>query len=110
MRDRLMLRLITFSKDDYEERNGSIRNDLILGGCATSHYTGGRDFSSANVPSIVKGKTTASDLKSLFGDPFAESRVNETDEKWVYTYANGSARVQSYFVTMKVLPLASRRP
>ncbi|ARB31801.1 hypothetical protein HX787_00605 [Pseudomonas tolaasii] len=75
---------------------------ILLSGCATSHYTSGKDFPSANVSSIVKGKTTANELKALFGEPFAKSPVNETDEKWVYTYVNGSAHAQSYIVTMKV--------
>lgn len=82
---------------------------LMLNGCATSHYTSGRDFPSANVPSIVKGKTTANDLKTLFGEPFAKSPVNETDEKWVYTYANGSAHAQSYVVTMKVTTTGTQK-
>ena len=75
---------------------------LALYGCATSHYTSGRDFPSENVASIVKGKTTTAELRTLFGDPFAKSAVNDTDEKWVYTYAYGSAHAQSYIVTMKV--------
>lgn len=75
---------------------------LALGGCATSHFTAGRDFSSANIASITKGKTTTAELKSLFGEPYAKSPVSETDEKWVYTYTNGSAHAQSYVVTMKV--------
>lgn len=47
---------------------------IALGGCATSHFTAGRDFSSANVASITKGKTTTAELKSLFGEPYAEPR------------------------------------
>lgn len=82
---------------------------LMLNGCATSHYTTGRDFPSENVPSIVKGKTTANDLKMLFGEPFAKSPVNDTDEKWVYTYANGSAHAQSYVVTMKVTTTGTQK-
>ncbi len=75
---------------------------VALGGCATSHYTAGRDFPSASVASITKGKTTTIELKSLFGEPYAKSAVSATDEKWIYTYTNGSARAQSYVVTMKV--------
>ncbi|MBD8123617.1 hypothetical protein IFT62_20630 [Pseudomonas lutea] len=75
---------------------------IALSGCATSHYTAGRDFSSANVSSITKGKTTTTELKSIFGEPYAKSAVSETDEKWIYTYTNGSAHAQSYVVTMKV--------
>lgn len=82
---------------------------LALGGCATSHFTAGRDFSSANVASITKGKTTTAELKSLFGEPYAKSPVRETDEKWVYTYTNGSAHAQSYVVTMKVATTGTQK-
>jgi hypothetical protein len=75
---------------------------FVLGGCATSHYTVGRDFSSENVARLEKGKTTTKDLKFFFGEPFAKSALSETDEKWIYTYTNGSAHAQSYVVTMKV--------
>jgi len=74
----------------------------LLSGCATSHYSTGRDFPSANVSQISKGKTTTSELQSLFGEPFAKSPVNETDEKWVYTYTDASTHAQSYIVTMQV--------
>lgn len=82
---------------------------LLLGGCATSHYTVGRDFPSANVASITKGKTTTSELKSIFGEPYAKSAVSETDEKWIYTYTNGSAHAQSYVVTMKVTTTGTKK-
>lgn len=82
---------------------------IALGGCATSHYTAGRDFPSASVTSITKGKTTTSELKSLFGEPYAKSAVSETDEKWIYTYTNGSAHAQSYVVTMKVTTTGTQK-
>jgi hypothetical protein len=82
---------------------------LVLGGCATSHFTAGRDFSSASVASITKGKTTTAELKSLFGEPYAKSAVSETDEKWIYTYTNGSAHAQSYVVTMKVTTTGTQK-
>jgi outer membrane protein assembly factor BamE (lipoprotein component of BamABCDE complex) len=82
---------------------------LALNGCATSHYTSGKDFPSEKVTSIVKGKTTTTELKALFGDPFTKSPVNDTDEKWVYTYANGSAHAQSYIVTMKVTTTGTQK-
>lgn len=82
---------------------------VALGGCATSHYTAGRDFPSASVASITKGKTTTAELKSLFGEPYAKSAVSETDEKWIYTYTNGSAHAQSYVVTMKVTTTGSQK-
>jgi len=82
---------------------------VVLSGCATSHFTAGRDFPSESVPTIVKGKTTVSELKATFGEPFAKSPVNETDEKWVYTYTNGSAHAQSYVVTMKVTTTGTQK-
>lgn len=82
---------------------------FVLGGCATSHYTAGRDFSSANVASITKSKTTTAELKSLFGEPYAKSAVSETDEKWIYTYTNGSAHAQNYVVTMKVTTTGTQK-
>lgn len=82
---------------------------FVLGGCATSHYTVGRDFSSANVASITKGKTTTAELKSLFGEPYTKSAVSETDEKWIYTYTNGSAHAQSYVVTMRVTTTGTQK-
>lgn len=82
---------------------------VALGGCATSHFTAGRDFPSASVASITKGKTTTTELKSLFGEPYAKSAVTETDEKWIYTYTNGSAHAQSYVVTMKVTTTGTQK-
>lgn len=80
-----------------------------LGACATSHYTAGRDFSSAGVASITKGKTTTTELKALFGEPYTKSAVSETDEKWIYTYTSGSAHAQSYVVTMKVTTTGTQK-
>lgn len=75
---------------------------FLLSGCATSTFTVGNDFSSANVSKIVKGKTTSKEMISLFGEPFTKSVISAKDEKWVYMYSNGTAKAQSYIVTMKV--------
>ncbi|HDS0940095.1 TPA: hypothetical protein QDZ12_003371 [Pseudomonas putida] len=82
---------------------------LLGSACATSHYTAGRDFPSASVASITKGKTTTAELKALFGEPYTKSAVSETDEKWVYTYSSGSAHAQSYVVTMKVTTTGTQK-
>lgn len=82
---------------------------LALSGCATSHFTAGRDFPSTSVTNITKGKTTTTELKLLFGEPYAKSAVSETDEKWVYTYTNGSAHAQNYVVTMKVTTTGTQK-
>jgi hypothetical protein len=75
---------------------------FLLVGCATSSFKVGNDFSSANVSKIVKGKTTSNEMISLFGEPFTKSVISATDEKWIYMYSNGTAKAQSYIVTMKV--------
>ncbi|MDU9389294.1 hypothetical protein [Pseudomonas sp. zfem002] len=82
---------------------------LLLGACATSHFTAGRDFPSASVASITKGKTTTKELKALFGEPYTKSAVSETDEKWLYTYTNSSAHAQSYVVTMKATTTGTQK-
>ncbi|WP_077286898.1 hypothetical protein [Cognaticolwellia aestuarii] len=75
---------------------------FLLAGCATSSFKVGNDFSSENVSKIVKGKTTSNDMVLLFGEPFTKSVISAKDEKWVYMYSNGTAKAQSYIVTMKV--------
>jgi hypothetical protein len=75
---------------------------FLLVGCVTSSFKVGNDFSSANVSKIVKGKTSSNEMISLFGEPFTKSVISATDEKWIYIYSNGTAKAQSYIVTMKV--------
>ena len=75
---------------------------VILGGCATSNYSVGNPFPSENVQKIVKGKTTSSELISLFGQPFTKSVISESEVKWTYTYASGTAKAQSFVLTTKV--------
>lgn len=74
----------------------------IAAGCATSNYTYGRDFPSENAKQIVKGKTTTAQLVQIVGEPFTKNVISATEEKWIYTYANGSSTAQSYVITMKV--------
>lgn len=75
---------------------------MIITGCATSSYSVGRDFSSENVKSIVKGKTKSTELIQLFGQPFSKTVISANEEKWIYTYSSGTASAQSYLVTTKV--------
>ena len=82
---------------------------FLLVGCATSSFQVGNDFSSANVSKIVKGKTTSNEMISLFGEPFTKSVISATDEKWIYMYSNGTAKAQSYIVTMKVETTGSQK-
>lgn len=65
---------------------------LLLGACATSNYSVGRDFPSDKVSQITKGKTTADEILSWFGQPFSKSTISATEEKWVYSYIEGQAK------------------
>jgi len=75
---------------------------LSLSGCATSTYSVGKNFSSENVSQIVKGKTTSEEMINLFGEPYTKSVISATDEKWIYMHSEGTAKAQSYIVTMDV--------
>tara|TARA_Y100001956_G_scaffold55277_1_gene54217 strand:+ start:653 stop:1021 length:369 start_codon:yes stop_codon:yes gene_type:complete len=73
-----------------------------LSGCATSNYSVGTDFSVEKASEIVKGETTTSQLVSLLGEPYSKHVLSKTQEKWMYFYSAGSAKAQSYIVTMDV--------
>ena len=75
---------------------------LSLSGCATSTYSVGENFSSANVSKIIKGETTSEEMVTLFGKPYSKTIVSATDEKWIYMHSEGTAKAQSYIVTMDV--------
>ena len=75
---------------------------LSMSGCATSTYSVGRDFPTEQVNNIVKGKTTSAELKQMFGEPFSKTVISGTEEKWLYTYSNGTAHAQSFVFSMKV--------
>lgn len=73
-----------------------------VAGCATSTFTYGRDFNSANVGQIVKGKTTAAELAQLLGEPFQKTTINPTEEDWLYTYNSSEAHAMSLIVVSNV--------
>jgi outer membrane protein assembly factor BamE (lipoprotein component of BamABCDE complex) len=75
---------------------------VSLSGCATSSYSVGKDFSSENVQEIVKGKTTSEELVKIFGEPYSKTVISATDEKWIYMYSEGTAKAQSYIISMDV--------
>lgn len=81
---------------------GVIFGAIFISACATSNYTVGKDFPSENVLKIERGMTTSKDIVALFGEPFSKSVVSENEEKWLYTYSSGTAKAQSYIVSMKV--------
>ncbi len=72
---------------------------LITGCVYTSNYEVGKAFDEEKVSQIVKGKTTETELISMFGQPFTKAVVSDTDSKWVYSYSKGSASAQAF--TMK---------
>lgn len=71
-------------------------------GCATSTYSVGMDFPIEKASEIQKGKTTTAQLLELFGEPYSKSVISENEEKWLYFYSAGTAKAQSYIVTMDV--------
>lgn len=81
---------------------GVLIGALFITACATSNYTVGNDFPTENIDKIEREETTSSDLVSLFGEPYSKSVISEDTEKWLYTYSSGTAKAQSYIVTMQV--------
>ena len=73
-----------------------------LTGCATSTYTMGNDFASANVASIVKGTTTEADLLRMFGQPYTKSVLSDTQSLWVYMHLAGTAHAQAMLLSTSV--------
>lgn len=71
-------------------------------GCATSNYSSGRDFSAENVAKIDKGATTESQLVLLIGEPFMKTVLSETEQKWIYTHTQSSAKATNYVFSMQV--------
>ena len=75
---------------------------ISLSGCSTSTYSVGKDFPSENVSKIIKGKTSTEDMLALFGKPYSRAVISATDEKWIYMHSEGTAKAQSYIVTVDV--------
>lgn len=68
----------------------------LLAGCATATSTYGTDFSSDNVSKIVKGKTTAADLITLFGQPYSKTQGAPGQESWMWTYSVAHSQGESW--------------
>jgi hypothetical protein len=68
-------------------------------GCASSSYSHGRDFDEKQVAKIEKGKTTATEVKTIFGEPFMKNVVSANEEKWMYVYMRGTAHAKGGFFT-----------
>lgn len=70
---------------------------LIFSGCT---YTAVNETGSAIDPNkvslIVKGKTTESEILSMFGEPITKAVVNESDTKWIYQHIVSRASTQAY--------------
>ena len=67
-------------------------------GCTSSQVVG-HDFDTSQVKNIVKGRTTAAQLVTMFGEPKRKFPVhpNQPDyvkdgERWLYTYANTTTK------------------
>ncbi|MGK2232409.1 outer membrane protein assembly factor BamE domain-containing protein [Colwellia polaris] len=73
---------------------------LSFSGCTySSKVDYGNQFTSEQVAQIKKNKTTSTELLQIFGEPSIKSVLNETEEKWVYSYTGGTGSVQTF--TMK---------
>lgn len=70
---------------------------LFLSGCT---YTAVNETGSVIDPNkvalIVKGKTTESEISSMFGKPFTKTVISETDTKWIYQHIVSRASAQAY--------------
>jgi hypothetical protein len=68
---------------------------VLVAGCATRSFSVGRDFDASKSSGIIKGKTTAAEIREMFGEPFTKTVISEAGEKWIYTYTSGSATAQA---------------
>jgi outer membrane protein assembly factor BamE (lipoprotein component of BamABCDE complex) len=71
---------------------------MTMTGCAVKagNETLGKMDKSQIEHSIVKGKSTKSDVKSLFGDPDKTDFDNNGNEKWTYTHVRKDAKAVNY--------------
>lgn len=71
---------------------------MTMAGCAVKagNETLGKMNKAQIERSIVKGKSTKSDIKSLFGDPDKTDFDNNGNEKWTYTHVRNDAKVVNY--------------
>ncbi len=75
---------------------------IFISGCATSHYSTGRDFDSSKIAQIVKGKTTDKELETLMGNPFSKNIVSASSESWHYLFTDVTAKAKSYVFSTTV--------
>lgn len=70
---------------------------MIVSGCTyTAVHETGIAIDPNKVALIEKGKTTESEILSMFGKPTTKVVVNETDSKWVYQHIVSRASAQAY--------------
>jgi len=70
---------------------------MIVSGCTyTAVHETGVAIDPNKVALIKKGKTTESEILSMFGKPTTKVVVNETDSKWVYQHIVSKASAQAY--------------
>jgi outer membrane protein assembly factor BamE (lipoprotein component of BamABCDE complex) len=70
----------------------------LLAGCATATSTYGTDFSTDNVSKIVKGKTTAAQLVTLFGEPYSKTPGAPGQESWMWTYSEAESHGSTWLI------------
>lgn len=74
---------------------------LMMTGCATqSTYREGTYFDASQVKQIVKGETTAKDLRRLFGEPSEKKNYSENREVWTYAYSSVVKEIKNYLVSV----------
>ena len=64
-------------------------------GCISTgpiNYAYGRDFDEKLLAKIEKEKTSAAEMKSLFGEPITKSVLSANEVKWMYIYTHGIAK------------------
>ncbi|WP_411555747.1 hypothetical protein ACLIN0_11745 [Pantoea agglomerans] len=64
---------------------------ILASGCvqkSTAHS--GKDFDETKASQLVSGKTTDSQLVSIFGEPVRKQVVNDHEVKWIYEYVTST--------------------
>jgi outer membrane protein assembly factor BamE (lipoprotein component of BamABCDE complex) len=67
---------------------------ILLAGCASSHTQSGVKLDRANVEKIQKGKTTMTEVESLFGTPFSTSLMGDGRKMALYMFIQSDAQAQ----------------
>lgn len=74
---------------------------FLLIGCASSEYTQGTYLDTEMVNKIVQGKTTVTEIETIFGKPYTISK-DGTNLHYSYFYTVSKSHAQSYVFSMDV--------